>query len=417
MELKATWSRAINVWVSFIWRNLVAIFLASIVSGLIVFGLAFLLPKMGYSVDVVRLFALPLSVAVGAASSIIPIKMILNKNYGEFRLVLVSETENSKISQDSAGWSSTPKKLFILLAVFFSCAFLFSFGFYKIQKTKEIRVNIGFDKISTIRDDRKKQIEEFFQKRFEDIKTLSSNSTMVAATNDFINSFTSDSGKPFGTKWNLNEKKYGSWLAKSVEEGAYYDLLIITVQGDVVYTAAKEADIGENVLTGKLRGTNLEKIFHKAINGIAFQDFEPYWPSKDMPSSFIAAPISYDGQLIGVLALQIATSRLNDIMQDRTGLMQTGEAYLIGSDKLMRSDSYLDPMNHSIMASFSNPILGAVDTEATRLAIKGKTGQKIILDYNGNPVLSAFSPLKIKDTTWALIVEIDAAEIEASKNF
>ena len=41
---------------------------------------------------------------------------------------------------------------------------------------------------------------------------------------------------------------------------------------------------------------------------------------------------------------------------------------------------------------------------------------KIIMDYNGNPVLSAFAPLKIGNTTWALIAEIDESEAFASVN-
>ena len=89
---------------------------------------------------------------------------------------------------------------------------------------------------------------------------------------------------------------------------------------------------------------------------------------------------------------------------------ETGETYLVGSDKLMRSDSFLDPKNHSVKASFANPATGSVDSDATRKALAGETGSEIIIDYNGNPVLSAYTPLKIGDTTWALIAEIDEAE-------
>ena len=415
MELKVTWSRAINVWLSFIWRNLVAIFLASIVSGLIAFGFALLLPKMGYSVDVVHLFVLPLSIVIAVVSSIIPIKMILNKNYGEFRLVMVSDVESSNTNQTNSGGLSAYKKLFALLAIFLSCTLLVSFSFYKIKKTKEIRVNRGFDKISTIRNEMKKQIEQYFHKRFQEVEALSVNSTMIAAAKDFTNSFTSDGGKPFETRWNLIEKKYGSWLAKSVEDRTYYDLLIIAPSGDVVYTTAKEADISENVLTGKLKGTSLNRIFTKGKDTVAFQDFAPYWPSNNMPSAFIAAPIQDKAEFYGVLVLQLATHKINEITRERAGLMQTGEAYLVGTDKLMRSDSYLDPTNHSVKGSFDNPIIGSVNTEATVSALNGQTGQKIILDYNGNPVISAFTPLKIKGYLWALIVEIDLAEIKATK--
>jgi methyl-accepting chemotaxis protein len=57
-----------------------------------------------------------------------------------------------------------------------------------------------------------------------------------------------------------------------------------------------------------------------------------------------------------------------------------------------------------------------VDTDAAREALAGKTGAKIIIDYNGNPVLSAFAPVTLGDTTWALIAEIDESEAFASVN-
>jgi methyl-accepting chemotaxis protein len=97
-------------------------------------------------------------------------------------------------------------------------------------------------------------------------------------------------------------------------------------------------------------------------------------------------------------------------MMMRTGLGETGETYLVGEDMLMRSDSYLDPVHRSIRASFANPEKGRVETVAVREALDGKTGEDIITDYNGNPVLSSYTPIYLWDITWALIAEIDANE-------
>lgn len=104
----------------------------------------------------------------------------------------------------------------------------------------------------------------------------------------------------------------------------------------------------------------------------------------------------------------------NAIMTERSGMGETGETYLIGSDKLMRSDSYLDPDNHSVAASFRHPEKGKVDTEASRAAIDGKIEEKIIIDYNGNPVFSAYTPLSFEGMEWALLAEIDKAEAFAA---
>ncbi|MBF0272232.1 MAG: HAMP domain-containing protein [Magnetococcales bacterium] len=41
----------------------------------------------------------------------------------------------------------------------------------------------------------------------------------------------------------------------------------------------------------------------------------------------------------------------------------------------------------------------------------GRNGTKVIIDYNGNPVLSSFSPIKVADAVWAVLAEIDLAEV------
>jgi methyl-accepting chemotaxis protein len=101
-------------------------------------------------------------------------------------------------------------------------------------------------------------------------------------------------------------------------------------------------------------------------------------------------------------------------MKERAGMGETGETYLVGKDLLMRSDSFLDPDNHSVAASFKNPSKGKVDTEASREALKGQTDKQIITDYNGNPVLSAYTPLEFEGLQWSLLAEIDEAEALAA---
>ena len=102
------------------------------------------------------------------------------------------------------------------------------------------------------------------------------------------------------------------------------------------------------------------------------------------------------------------------MMQGRSGMGETGEIYLVGQDGLMRSDSYLDSQNHSVFASFANPDVGVVDTEASREALSGVTGAKIVTGYNGNPVLSAYTPIRLEGFEWVLLAEIDVGEAFAS---
>lgn len=198
----------------------------------------------------------------------------------------------------------------------------------------------------------------------------------------------------------------------------YYDLFLINPDGYVFYTVTHEADYQTNMVNGTYSSSNLGKLVQEVLETKQFglADFSPYAPSNGDPAAFIAQPVLHNGKVEVVVALQISLDNINKVMMQRAGMGETGETYLVGSDTLMRSDSFLDPVNHSVKASFANPELGSVDTEASREALSGKTDTRIIIDYNGNPVLSAYTPLHVGNTTWALISEIDEAEAFAAIN-
>lgn len=200
----------------------------------------------------------------------------------------------------------------------------------------------------------------------------------------------------------------------------YYDIFLISADsGDIVYSVFKELDFTTSLINGPYADTNFAQAFRKAKNAkekdaFIITDFAQYLPSYESPAGFIASPIYQGNKNVGVLIFQFPISELNAIMTERSGMGQTGETYLVGADKLMRSDSFLDPENHSVENSFKHPDMGKIDTIASREALSGKNGQKIIIDYKGNPVLSAFSALKFSDLNWAVIAEIDEAEAFAT---
>ncbi len=206
------------------------------------------------------------------------------------------------------------------------------------------------------------------------------------------------------------------FFAKYIEKYGYYDLFLMNPDGYVFYTVAREDDYQSNLADGKYASSNLGALVRRVLQTKAFgmADFAPYAPSNGAPAAFIAQPVVHDGEVELVVALQLPLERINAIMQQRDGMGETGETYLVGPDKRMRSDSYLDPTGHSVTASFAGTIQNnGVDTEAVAEALAGKTDAKVIIDYNGNPVLSAYTPVKVGDVTWALLAEIDEAEVLA----
>ena len=207
-----------------------------------------------------------------------------------------------------------------------------------------------------------------------------------------------------------NEDK--DYFAKFIERFGYHDLNLIHPNGDIFYSVAHEADFGTNIISGDYSDSGLSKLVTKVLEtkAFGFADIELYAPSNGEPAAFMAQPTLIDDKVDLIVALQIPIHVINQVMHERAGMGATGETYLVGTDNRMRSDSILDSENFSVKASFKNKDKGLLNTIATQEAFDGKSGEKIITNYRGKEVLSAYSPLSIWDTTWALIAEIDVSE-------
>lgn len=218
---------------------------------------------------------------------------------------------------------------------------------------------------------------------------------------------------PGATVYNDAHGKYHPWMRKLLEERGYYDIFLFDTRGNLVYSVFKELDYATNLLTGEWKDTDLGNAFraaNKSKNGEhSFFDFRPYGPSADAPASFISQPIfDNGGNRVGVLAFQMPIGKINSVMQVSAGMGESGETYLVGSDLLMRSDSRF--------SEESTILVQQVDTLTVRKAIDGQSGAEIVDDYRGIPVISAYAPFTFKGSRWAIMAEIDEAEILAPVN-
>jgi len=258
----------------------------------------------------------------------------------------------------------------------------------------------AFSQLISVREIKKSQVEDYFSERKGDIEILAET---LKETLDFSSL---DALK-------ISAENRHDFFDKFIKTYGYYDFFIIDNTGDIFYTVTKEADYQTNLLTGAYNHSGLGTLYKKVSQSseFAMSDFSRYAPSNNEPAGFIALPFFSENGTPIVIALQLSIDKINALMQQRAGMGDTGESYLVGSDLLMRSDSFLDPEGHSVIASFAGNVKNnGVNTEAAQLAISGKTGNKIITDYNGNPVLSAYTYINVNGIKWALLSEIDVAE-------
>lgn len=290
-----------------------------------------------------------------------------------------------------------------------------------INRVEKVMLKQAFDKLKAVKVVKKNQIINFFDDTFIDLETFSGSRDVVALFDRLMqyskNIGTAHDG-PFNVSTDEYEKiweEYGKQIYDYYQSKGFYDIFLISAaHSHVLYSCAKKSDLGENLRYGKYRNNSLHKLFEKVLQsqGAATVDFEPYAPNNNEPAGFAGYPIRRDGKIIAILAVQLSVDNINEIVQERTGLGETGETYLVGQDKLMRSDSFLDPVNHSVKASFANHNKGKVDTEATREVFSGMSDTRLIDDYRGRVVLSTYSLLDLPGgLKWAIIAEKDIKEV------
>jgi methyl-accepting chemotaxis protein len=254
---------------------------------------------------------------------------------------------------------------------------------------------------------------------------------------------------PLGSKHRLDAVDDGSTYSEThrlfhppirdfLERFGYYDIFLVdAASGDVVYTVFKELDFATSLDQGAYTETGLGKVFRAAnqlqAGQFAVEDFAPYLPSYNLPASFIGTPVFDGDKRLGVLIFQMPIDQINWIMTlgekwAEAGLGASGEVYLIGPERKMRSQSrfllenpqgYFSALEASrvdketlsrIKAANTTIGLQPVGSETAREAINGGTGVKIIDDYRGVSVLSAYAPLDAMGMKWGILAEIDEVE-------
>ncbi|MCK5189945.1 MAG: cache domain-containing protein, partial [Methylococcales bacterium] len=165
---------------------------------------------------------------------------------------------------------------------------------------------------------------------------------------------------PLGNKHQLNDASDGSDYSYShavyhphikdfLEKFGYYDIFLVDPEsGQVIYSVYKELDYATSLKDGAYANTGLGRAFKRA-NQLAnretvLDDFASYTPSYEAPASFIATPIFEQGKKTGVLIFQMPIAEINKIMTSNqqwksTGMGESGEAYIVGSDYKARSVS------------------------------------------------------------------------------
>jgi methyl-accepting chemotaxis protein len=199
----------------------------------------------------------------------------------------------------------------------------------------------------------------------------------------------------------------------------FENIFLINTSGYVFHAANHGSDRYTNLSTGPYKNTNLGQLIDKVLQTGSFgmADFEIYMPAMNSPAAFMAQPVLFKNEVQFLVAVQLSISQINAVAGERTGLGRTGETYFVGKDKMLRNDSYRMKKQKVMTTILSSEY--KVDTEASRSAMKGESGTKLMKNYQGIMTLSSWQPVTIVKPNpvnpdgihWALITEIEENEV------
>ena len=197
-------------------------------------------------------------------------------------------------------------------------------------------------------------------------------------------------------------------LSRYLMAYGYDNVLLVDSGGDVVFSVVPTPERFSNLRAGSSSRSALAKVCDNVTTLLeaAIGDYEPDAVNAEQ-RAFIAAPVFRHGVLIGIVALQVDNTAVYKIIQDYSGLGDTGET-LVGQrvgDELL----FMAPTRHDPEAAFRRRIaFGSPLAIPLQEAVRGNSGIGEAVDYRNQEVLTSWRYLP--SFQWGLVVKIDVAE-------
>ncbi len=285
------------------------------------------------------------------------------------------------------------------LVVYFLALNLFAIGavgIYSYYKEKEALLSRIFDQLISVRQEKKTQIAAFFNQRLKDVENIS----RLRDVHKLFTKFSVHHKLPLLSQDNITD------LTDYLDNAGCYRRLIMLPDKGGAYSLNTGKRPYEFYKLSAATTKALDK-FGKSF-GHGKISLVKEWqlnPLQKRPALLVGRKVYNNAENIsGLLVLEIRPETINSVMFENSpnsGLGKTGEVYLVGNDKLMRSNSKF--LKNAIFKT-------KVNTLGVLQALKGESGTAQYRDYRGVSVLSAYCPLTFSAIHWAILAEIDTKD-------
>lgn len=204
--------------------------------------------------------------------------------------------------------------------------------------------------------------------------------------------------------------KHHPALREFAEANSFDELLLVNMNGDVVYSVQKKSDFAQNLNSDAWSGTAASEAFHAAANGAPDQihiiDVQSYPGAGGEAVGFMATPVAIGSKVIGVAIYESATTAISGMLGKYAGLGETGNVFLVNEDGLIQNDSARTAETSEVTSDF---LVGKEILSVLGGAPKFDT----INDLQGADVFAAAVPFDYLNKNYALLVVQDSSEVLA----
>lgn len=281
-------------------------------------------------------------------------------------------------------------------------------SFFALSNASDSLTREAFARLEAVENLKGKHVEDYLNRLRATLLNAHKDIRVQNAILDLEKAFEQDR-----ESWRTRVRQYDVHMKDIARHNGLDNLMLISKNGDILYNVGEKPDLGMSLMKGELKETAFaravkEIMAAKGDEGVAVADFEIYPPFKGIQTGFMAiAILADDNSQLGFLALQIPSAAINAIVQERTGMGQTGETFITGirdgvctlrSDRIVKKGKIGDQRQDSLVEKGHS----------------GKTGTEWKIGSTGKPTIHSYAPVTFKGLNWALHTTIDEVDVLSS---
>lgn len=199
-------------------------------------------------------------------------------------------------------------------------------------------------------------------------------------------------------RYRLIHKRYHHRYLDILLHSDFSDILLVNIDGTIVYSTNKDDNYGTNLVSGKYQNSELANTFRnisrmvndnptQKISPVAFSDFHN---EQGELVAWFASPIKEEGYLHSFIIFKLNNQHLTSLINKFS---------INGMNTLLTNKQSTTRIN--IKDSEQN-----IQSESIQQAIHGFTSVDSFINNQGNAALTAYTPITVLGKVWALSIEL-----------